>query len=267
MRYFSLAHRVPEATAVEPKILTWVYGAISAAPLARTVHQRVVSAVLQQGIAQGYGLDLGSGPGVVTMELAENLPGLRMTGLDLAAHMVTKARRNAIQMGFNGNVLWPQADGHRLPFADKAFDLVVSSFALHHWRDPLCVLNEIARVLRPHGQYYISDVSRETTLLQRMVAYASIPAISLPFGSYWGYGGYYESVRAGYTQREAKDLLEQSNLPPGAVKLDSTWFVPVVVLASGPSGRSLGAGHAASTRSMSVRHSQVEGEADESAAV
>ena len=70
-------------------------------------------------------------------------------------------------------------------------------------------------------------------LLQRLFAYASIPAVSLPFGSYLGYGGYYESMRAGYTPAEARQLLHASALPPGRVGLASTWFVPILTIASG----------------------------------
>jgi hypothetical protein len=54
----------------------------------------------------------------------------------------------------------------------------------------------------------------------------------LAFGSYRGYGGYYESVRAGYTRDEARALLERSALPPGEVGLDSTWFLPILTIAS-----------------------------------
>ena len=127
----------------------------------------------------------------------------------------------------SGRGLWLQGDGHRLPIEDGGLDLVISSFAVHHWDDPLCVLNEIARVLAPNGRYYFADLCREANAFQRIFAYASIPAISLPFGSYWGYGGYYESVRAGYTREEAQALLDQSALPRGQVRLESTWFVPI----------------------------------------
>jgi ubiquinone/menaquinone biosynthesis C-methylase UbiE len=167
-----------------------------------------------------------------------------MVGLDLAAHMVVRAERQARRAGLDGRGIWPQADAHRLPFADDSFDLVVSSFALHHWKDPLHIFDEIARVLRrprpeegkPGGRYYIADVCREVNLVQRLFAYASIPAISLPFGSYRGYGGYYESVRAGYTRKEAQALLAQSALPPGQVALDGTWFVPILSIASDREG-------------------------------
>jgi ubiquinone/menaquinone biosynthesis C-methylase UbiE len=232
MHYFSLARRMPETSALEPKAVAWLYGLISRVPIVRTTHRRFIGGVLQQDVAQGYGLDLGTGPGYVAVEIARQRPGLCMVGLDLAAHMVEGAMNQASQTGLDGRGLWLQADGHYLPFADGSFDLVVSSFALHHWEDPLHVLNEVARVLAPEGRYYIADVCREVSAFQRLFAYASIPAISLPFGSYRGYGGYYESVRAGYTRAEAQDLLERSALPPGEIGLESTWFVPILTLAS-----------------------------------
>ena len=240
MGYLSLARRVRETSAVEPRALTWLYDLISHAPPVRSVYRRFVDGALAQGVTHGYGLDLGTGPGYVAVEIARRRPGLRMVGMDLAGHMVEKASRQAERAALDRPGLWPQADGHRLPFADGSFDLVVSSFALHHWDDPLGVLNEIARVLRqpqpaggkPSGRYYIADVCREVGLLHRLVAYASIPAISLAFGSYFGYGGYYESVRAAYTRDEARALLARSALPAGEVGLDSTCLVQVLTIAS-----------------------------------
>jgi ubiquinone/menaquinone biosynthesis C-methylase UbiE len=235
--YFSLARRVPETTAVDPRFLTWLYGLIVQVPLVRTTYRRFVAGALAQGVSNGRALDLGTGPGHVAVAIAQQRPDLQMVGLDLAAHMVHRASRLAARAGLDGRGAWPQADGHCLPFADGSFDLVVSSFALHHWDDPVCILNEIARVLAPGGHYYIADVCRKAKALQRLFAYASIPAISLSFGSYLGYGGYYESVRAGYTRDEARALLERSALPAGEVRLDSTWFVPIVTIASARAGR------------------------------
>jgi ubiquinone/menaquinone biosynthesis C-methylase UbiE len=232
MNYLRLSHRVPEPSAMEPKALAWLYGLLTATPMMRAAHRRFVSGALAQGVDRGLALDLGTGPGYVAVDVARGKPSLRIVGLDLAAPMVEKARRYAAWTRIDGRALWPQADGHRLPFADASFDLVFSTFALHHWQDPLQALNEVARVLRPGGRYYVSDVCREPTLIQRLLAYASIPAISLAFGSYRGYGGYYESLRAAYTRAEARDLLARSALPPGQVRLASTWLVPIVTIAS-----------------------------------
>ena len=235
MNYFSLVQRVPEpSSAVDPKILTGLYDLIARVPLVHTAHLRFVQGALGRAGGQGYGLDLGTGTGYVAVEIARRRPGLRIVGLDLAAHMVERAAGRARRAGLDGHGAWPQADGHRLPFADGSFDLVFSSFALHHWRDPLHILDEIARVLKPGGRYYIADVCRQVNLLQRLFAYASIPVVSLPYGSYRAYGGYYESVRAGYTQAEARELLARSALPPGRVYVESTWFVPILTIASEP---------------------------------
>jgi ubiquinone/menaquinone biosynthesis C-methylase UbiE len=230
VRYYSLAHRVPETSAVEPKALAGLYGLISQVPLVRTTHRRFIAGALSQGVTRGCGLDLGTGPGYVAMEIARQRPGLKMAGLDLAAHMVEKASHRQAGTCRTGCGSWLQGDGHRLPFGNGALDLVVSSFALHHWDEPLCVLNEIARVLAPKGRYYLADVCREVNAFQRAFAYASIPVVSLLFGSYWGYGGYYESVRAGYTRDEAQALLDQSALPRAQVRLESTWFVPILTI-------------------------------------
>jgi ubiquinone/menaquinone biosynthesis C-methylase UbiE len=232
MSYFCLAQRVPEASAVEPRALAWLYGLITETPLVRATHRRFIAGTLAQGVDHGLALDLGTGPGYVAAEVARRRPSLRLIGLDLAAHMVEKARRYAAWTRLDGRAMWPQADAQRLPFADGHFDLVFSSFALHHWHEPLQVLNEVARVLKPGGRYYIADLCREPNLFQRLLAYASIPAVSLPFGSYRGYGGYYESMRAAYTRAEARDLLARSALPPGKVALNSTWLVPTLTIAS-----------------------------------
>jgi ubiquinone/menaquinone biosynthesis C-methylase UbiE len=240
VKYFSLSNRVPEVSALEPKAVARLYGLTTHMPLVRTAHRRFIAGVLGKGVQQGHALDLGTGPGHIAVDIARRNPDLEVIGLDLGAHMIESAKQQAVRHGQNGRPPWLQADGHFLPFAGDSLDLVISSFALHHWLDPLAVLNEIARVLRrprpdagvPGGQYYIADVCREVSAFQRLVALASIPAFSLPFGSYWGYGGYYESVRAGYTRDEARSLLQQSALPPGTVDLDSTWFVPILTMTS-----------------------------------
>ncbi len=232
MSYLDLKYRVPEVGAVEPRAMTWLYDLLARTPIVRAIYRHVVKGALGLGVTEGSALDLGTGPGYVSVEIARRLPRLRMVGLDLAAHMVERAERNAARAGLDGRGSWPQGDVHHLPFADGSFQFVMSSFSLHHWADPLSVLNEIARVLAPGGRYYIADVCREVSPLQRIFAYSSIPVLSVPFGSYRGCGGYYESVRAGRSRAELRALLSRSRLPPGVVALDSTRLVPIVTLAS-----------------------------------
>jgi ubiquinone/menaquinone biosynthesis C-methylase UbiE len=178
MSYLSLAQRVPEISALEPKAVTQFYSLIGRVPVVRTTHRRFIAGVLGQGVTRGHALDVGAGPGQATLEIGRQRPGLSIAGVDLAAHMVAQARRQAARSGRNGRDLWLQADGHELPLPDDSFDLVISSFALHHWEDPLLVLNEMARVLRrprpeqgqAGGRYFIADVCREANPVQRRSA-------------------------------------------------------------------------------------------------
>ena len=232
MRYFRLARRVPERVDLEPRWVTRLYALMARTPIVRSTYRRFVAGVLRQGVVSGRALDVGTGPDGVAVRVARHCPELSVTGLDVSGHMVEQAPVRARWAGLEGQMRWIQADGYRLPFADGTFDLVFSSFALHHWAAPERVLDEMARVLRPGGRYYIADLCRKPNVVQRLFAYASIPAISVLFGSYRGYGGYYESLRSGYTVAEAEGLVARSALPPGQVRRDSTWLVPLVTISS-----------------------------------
>jgi SAM-dependent methyltransferase len=49
-------------------------------------------------------------------------------------------------------------DSRQLPFDDGQFDMVISSFSVHHWEDPARGMAEVHRVLRPGGQARVYDL-------------------------------------------------------------------------------------------------------------
>jgi SAM-dependent methyltransferase len=103
-------------------------------------------------------LEVGCGPGRLSIRLARQ-PGLDVTGLDLDPAMVERARANADRLG-NGDGRRPSflvGDAASLAFPDASFDLVVSTFSMHHWADATAGLAEIARVLRPGARALIWD--------------------------------------------------------------------------------------------------------------
>jgi ubiquinone/menaquinone biosynthesis C-methylase UbiE len=103
----------------------------------------------------GHVLDVGTGPGVLLVELATRRPDLRLTGVDLSADMITAATHNLERFG--GRAVAVAGDVTSLPWADNSFDLIVSSLSLHHWDEPEAAVPELARVLRPGGLIYIYD--------------------------------------------------------------------------------------------------------------
>jgi SAM-dependent methyltransferase len=110
-------------------------------------------------------LEVGCGPGRLSILLAKQ--GRDVTGLDLDPAMVERARINvaAIPWNADGAPSFVVGDAARMPFPDRAFDLVVSTLSMHHWDDAAAGLAEIARVLRPGGRALIWDLRRGRPLL------------------------------------------------------------------------------------------------------
>jgi ubiquinone/menaquinone biosynthesis C-methylase UbiE len=123
--------------------------------LLRRVYRRLANDVAKLAPQNASILDVGTGPGVLLMELAIRRPDLRLTGVDLSADMVAAAAKNLAPQGERASVR--VGDVTRLPFEDSSFDLIVSSLSLHHWDDPEAAAPELARVLRPGGRVVIYD--------------------------------------------------------------------------------------------------------------
>ena len=134
-----------------------VYNVLARWPM-RGVYRRIAQEVAAMAPKRGAVLDVGTGPGVLLVELAQRRADLTLTGVDLSADMVALAQRNLAKVADRASAR--VADVASLPFADESFDLVVSSFSLHHWEEPEAAVAELARVLRPGGALVIYDFTR-----------------------------------------------------------------------------------------------------------
>ena len=98
-------------------------------------------------------LDIGCGDGKITAEIARNLPGGTVTGVDSSPEMVRFAQEHFLHNACP-NLSFLQADARALPFSDE-FDVVFSNAALHWITDHKPVLAGIARSLRPEGRMLV----------------------------------------------------------------------------------------------------------------
>ena len=98
-------------------------------------------------------LDIGCGDGKVTAEIARNLPGGNVTGLDSSPEMIRFACDHFPCSEYR-NLSFIQGDTRALPFSEE-FDVVFSNAALHWIPDHKPVLAGIVKSLRPDGKLLI----------------------------------------------------------------------------------------------------------------
>lgn len=117
-------------------------------------------------------LDVGTGTALIPLELCGRDVPIRVTAVDLAAHMLQLGQRNVIRSGLQSRIKLEQVDAKRLPYRDSSFDWVISNSIVHHIPEPLDALREMVRVLKPNGLLFVRDLLRpiDTATLKHLVA-------------------------------------------------------------------------------------------------
>jgi SAM-dependent methyltransferase len=116
-------------------------------------------------------LDVGCGPGTITVDLAQRVAPGEVVGIDTAADVLDTARTAAADAGLT-NVGFEVADVYALPYDDATFDLVHAHQVLQHLADPVAALREMRRVCAPTGTVGARDSDYEA-----MAWYPEIPAL------------------------------------------------------------------------------------------
>lgn len=108
----------------------------------------------------GAVLDLGCGPGDVTLRFARRYPQARILGIDGAGAMLALARTAVERAGASGRV---RLEHLRLPsdaLARAAFDAVISNSLLHHLHEPQVLWQAIRHAARPGAAVFVMDLLR-----------------------------------------------------------------------------------------------------------
>jgi ubiquinone/menaquinone biosynthesis C-methylase UbiE len=95
-------------------------------------------------------LDVGCGPGTITIGLAARVPDGEVVGIDLAGDVLADARHEA-ESASQRNVRFEAGDVYHLGYDDASFDVVHAHQVLQHLADPAAALREMRRVTRPGG--------------------------------------------------------------------------------------------------------------------
>lgn len=95
-------------------------------------------------------LDVGSGPGTITADLAELIAPGQLTALEATPEAVAITQQG-VDDRWVPNVTCVEGDVHALTFPDDSFDIVHAHQVLQHVADPVTALREMRRVCKPGG--------------------------------------------------------------------------------------------------------------------
>jgi SAM-dependent methyltransferase len=160
-------------------------------PFMRWAYGLIVKGIVRQGLT-GRFLEIGAGPAVLTIMLAQAIPEARITAVDISPAMIAVAKEYVESEGLTDRIEFVEGDTTDAGLLDQLgqFDLVYSTFSLHHWDDPENAIKNLLRAVNPGGTLLIHDLRRVWWL-------SWIPSDD----------GFVRSIRAAYTPAELGDLL------------------------------------------------------------
>lgn len=112
----------------------------------------------QRNFVRGRILDVGCGSGEMMVALARYLPGCEITGIDISKPLLEYASQLKIIHHLKNRVQFIKGDVKKMPFENNSFDVVFNVNMVHFIEDPVPMLNEMQRVLRPDGYLFIKDL-------------------------------------------------------------------------------------------------------------
>lgn len=104
-------------------------------------------------------VDLGTGPGLLSIEICRLLPQAKIIGVDLSSEMLDIARKNAHEAGVS-DYETRLGRAEEMPIESDSVNLVVTQSSLHEWENPQKGFSEIFRVLKPGGGLILKDYNR-----------------------------------------------------------------------------------------------------------
>ena len=108
-------------------------------------------------------LDLGCGIGNILIALAERIaftaPAI---GVDVSPALIALGKDEVKRAGLHGRIELAEAPATALPFADRSFDVVLTSHVIKHLDDGalLQAFREVSRVIKPGGRFLIWEFKK-----------------------------------------------------------------------------------------------------------
>jgi len=167
-------------------------------------------ALLKHGMTCGQALEIGHGPGYLGLEWLKQTTSTHLVGLDISPDMQTLAGRNAQAYDLTDRTEYRLGSCDQLPFNDNTFDAIFTNGSLHEWANPCGAFDEIWRVLKPGGRYFISDLRRDMQGWMHAFLWLRVRPVAMR-------PGLGTSIGAAYTLAEIPTMLAKTSLKEGKV--------------------------------------------------
>jgi 2-polyprenyl-3-methyl-5-hydroxy-6-metoxy-1,4-benzoquinol methylase len=159
-------------------------------------------------------LEVGCGPGFLVGMVAKEHPRAEIVALDLSPDMIAIAKRHLKKQGVHDRVTLVEGRAEDMAKLGElgAFDLVYSTFSLHHWNDPVAALRSLWSKVDQSGVLLLHDLRRVFWLYY-------CPSQS----------GFIRSVRGAYVPEEVRSMLKEAGISDYSLKIPFPYFWMTVV--------------------------------------
>ena len=168
----------------------------------------------------GRVLDVGTGTALIPIALCKRQPRVRVIALDLAEHMLARARSNVARAGLGDRVDLVQRDAKKSGFDERSFDAVISNSIVHHIPNPESALADMWSLVANGGVLFVRDLfrpERDETVRKLVDTYA-------PTGdarTNRQRALFEASLRAALTVEEMQSTAARAGIPNASVQMTS----------------------------------------------
>lgn len=124
---------------------------------------RLIAADVKARHFSGTIVDIGTGPGRLLLEVAKQVDGVELVGIDISEDMVKIAKKNAEREGLADRVRYKVGSAYDTGLGGNSVDLILSTGMIHHLKNPGLAFDEFHRILRTGGEAWLYDGRRDAT--------------------------------------------------------------------------------------------------------
>jgi len=152
---------------------------------------------------KGNYLEIGAGSGVLAVEIAEKYQNISIKGVDVSPDLVSIANKYIEKKNLESRIKFISGNIENDKLLEELgkYDLVYSTFSLHHFENPEKAIKNLLKLVKDNGVLLIYDLKRVWWL-------------------YWvpKQNGFFKSIRASYMPNEIKNILNNIGIKNYEVK-------------------------------------------------